>query len=172
MATDKHGGDAPIEKGSSTTYPALGCPHCPAAFFKTESHVSHIDEQHPDQPSARAWKDGAHQITYFPHMDKAFPHAWTLSDLKTNTALSHLVLDHDGSVLSIETHPNHLREGLATKLWNSAKELSNSKKGMPAPKHSPSRTSSGDAFFKTVGGELPKRSPVSSAQFRGFRWGE
>jgi len=173
MATDEHGGDLPYEQGTATIYPGLGCPHCPAAFGGTDApkrQSAHIDERHVGQPSAKAWVHGGHQISYVPGLNKQSPHAWSLSDLKTQTPLSQMILDNDGRMLSIETHPKHRRKGHATKLWESATQLSDPKKGMPVPKHSASRTPLGDKFSKSVGGDLPKRSPVSAAQFRGFRW--
>ena len=54
----------------------------------------------------------------------------------------------------------HRRKGIATGLWNKAKEVAKQNKDIPKPRHSPERTDAGDAWARKVGGKLPPRVPV------------
>lgn len=162
-------GDSPIDKGEGrTVYPGLACPHCGASFFKQEKHISHIEQDHPGKPYAHAAEDDKHKIEYFPNFTNAHPHFYVLSDKKSGQYLSNMTLDHDGTVLGVETHPKYRNQGHAKALWDYATE--NAKTGAPAPKHSSSRTAAGEAWAKKVGGELPKRAGnyVSAGQMRGM----
>ena len=49
-------------------------------------------------------------------------------------------------------------QGLATAMYNYANKLSSSDKSVTKPKHSAGRTSSGEAWAKSLGEQLPKRS--------------
>jgi GNAT superfamily N-acetyltransferase len=54
-----------------------------------------------------------------------------------------------GETRDVQVEPEHQRKGLATAMWNHAKEV--------APiRHSGTRTPEGDAWAKTVGGKLPE----------------
>lgn len=161
-ASDEHGGDAPIEKGNTTSYPGLGCPHCPAAFFSGEKQVAHMKERHPNQPRATAWEDEHHRVEYIPHMTRQHPHMYLLSEKQSGKILSNMALDEKGKVQAVETHPKYRRQGLATKLWGIAQE--NTAQGAPAPVHSPTRTRAGEAWAKKVGGDVPPRGRLLSAR--------
>ena len=59
-----------------------------------------------------------------------------------------------GRVFDIQVHPNHRRKGLASHMWDFAKQTAQ-ELGLQEPKHSPTRTKKGDLWAPTVGGELP-----------------
>lgn len=61
-----------------------------------------------------------------------------------------------GGVTWIETHPHYRRAGLATRMWNMANELAQTNPDIVAPEHSNTRTKSGDAWAKKVGGRVPE----------------
>lgn len=178
--TDEHGGDVDRKTERGWAVPGLGCQHCPAAFFTSEGHDAHMKERHSNEARPESWSQEDEEtgkrtrIDYVPNVDRHSPHTWALSeageDWEPGKKLSVLQTDHEGKVLSIQTHPDHLREGHATALWNHATRLANATR--PAPKHSEKRTVAGDRWAKKIGGELPKRTPVSKTQFRGFVWGE
>ena len=162
-AQDEHGGDLPIEVDAHTTrYPGLGCPHCPAAFHNTANQVNHMVQTHPDKPRAFALEDEKHRIEYHPHLTRQHPHLYVLSDKQSGKYLSNMVLDDEGKVSAVETHPKYRKQGLATKLWQVAQE--NAKSGAPEPKHSSTRTAAGEKWAKKVGGELPPRNKLLSAR--------
>ena len=80
-------------------------------------------------------------------------------------------LKHDGEISHIEIHPEARRQGLATKLYKFAKGINEDIPSIPAPKHSESRTESGDAWAHAVGGALPEsRSHVEDHNYRSNRW--
>ncbi|WP_425592352.1 hypothetical protein, partial [Dermacoccus nishinomiyaensis] len=56
-------------------------------------------------------------------------------------------------------HPDHRRKGLATEMWQHALSA-----GVPI-KHSPRRSDSGDAWARSVGGDLPDRTERSVGTF-------
>lgn len=151
------GGDAPIKKGNKTSYPGLGCTHCPATFFKPESHDKHMDEKHPDKPKAQSWESDKHRIDYIPNLTRQHPHFYLLSDVQSGKYLSNMVVGHEGEIQGLETHPKHRRQGLASELWHAANEHSKTTPGVPAPQHSQLRTRAGEAWAKKVGGDVPGR---------------
>jgi len=170
-ASEQYGGDAPIEEGSKTKYPGLNCHACPAAFFSNERHAEHIKTAHPEVSPPLAWKSGEHKIEYHPNLTPVHPHLYILSDAQSGKYLSNMVLNREGKVDAVETHPKHRRQGLATKLWNEAQGHSEEYPGVPAPKHSTSRTRAGDAWAKKIGGEVPpvpKTQLLSARQMRGM----
>ena len=72
--TDEHGGDVPVKSGTSTRYPALGCLHCPAAFFSHEGRASHLTEKHSDKPLPESWESSeGHRVDYIPNLTKHHP---------------------------------------------------------------------------------------------------
>lgn len=171
---DEHGGDLPIEKGKSTSYPALGCAHCPAFFFTQENHRAHMLERHPDQPVAEAWQSSPeHKVTYFPHANVQTPHLYVLSELQSGKHISNMVVNHTGEIMGIETHPDMKRQGHATELLNAAKEHAETTPGVPSPEFSRTRTAAGDKFqkkaAKRLGGEAPTGgSLLSPRQMQGM----
>lgn len=66
--------------------------------------------------------------------------------------------DNTGELQHIMVNHDARRQGIATALWNRAQQLSG-ERGITAPTHSSKRTKEGDAWAKSVGGELPKRKP-------------
>ena len=168
----EHGGHMPIEKGNTTSLPGLGCTHCPAAFFNQNAHTEHMIERHSDKPRAEAWQSSPeHAVEYHPNLTRAHPHLYILKDIKTDRYLSNMVVDHDGEVNAIETHPKMRRQGLATELWHAANEHAETTPGVPKPTHSRSRTRAGDSWAKKVGGEVPpvrREQLLSARQMRGM----
>ena len=171
-AQDEHGGDLPIKSGTSTRLPALGCNHCPAAFFSHEGHYTHMLEKHPDKPVAEAWQSSPeHQVTYYPHLNRQTPNMYVLS--KGEKHIANLVTGHDGEIQGIESHPKMRRQGLATELLNAAHEHAETTPGVPTPTFSRTRTSAGDKFQKAaakkLGGEAPTGgSLLSPRQMQGM----
>ena len=93
-----------------------------------------------------------------------------MSDAESGKPVSNMALDHQGKVLAVETHPKLRRQGLATKLWSEAQQHSQETPGVPEPKHSGTRTRSGEAWAKKVGGEVPARNGnlLSARQMQGM----
>ena len=171
---DEHGGDLPIQTGTSTRYPGRACSHCPAAFFSSEGHYTHMLERHPDKPVAEQWESSpGHTVTYFPNLNRQTPHMYVLSDSKTEKPISNLVVNHTGEIMGIETHPKMKRQGHATELLNAANEHAETTSGVPKPEFSKTRTSAGDKFQKAaakkLGGEAPTGgSLLSPRQMQGM----
>jgi hypothetical protein len=88
-----------------------------------------------------------------------------------DTFVGTMGLDHDGRIQHIETHPEKRRLGLATKMYKLAQEVHGDIPSIPAPQHSQSRTDSGDAWAKKVGGEVPvRRTHVMDTEYTHARW--
>lgn len=156
--SEDFGGDAPRKRDGKTHYPALGCSHCPAAFFDEGRHGKHMAEQHPDQPRAESWESSeGHRVDYIPHLTRQHPHMYLLSDAQSGKYLSNMVVGHEGEVQGLETHPKHRRQGLASELWHAAQQHAEGTPGVPTPKHSVLRTRAGEGWAKKVGGEVPSR---------------
>lgn len=174
-AQDEHGGDLPVERGTTTNYPALGCNHCPAAFFSREGHHSHQLERHPDKPVQEAWESSpGHNVTYIPNFNRHTPHMYVLTDTQSGTHLSNMAIGHDGNLEAIETHSKHRRQGHASELWNAANEHAAATPGVPAPKYSSMVTGLGDKWTKKTAArrkeDAPKRqgSVLSPRQMMGM----
>lgn len=93
----------------------------------------------------------SHQITYIPHTNRDGKpmHAFQMRDVHGNL-LGHLNLDNSGLIEQIETHPEVRRQGIATTLYNYAKDASAKDPSIPAPRHSSARTQLGDRWAKSV----------------------
>jgi hypothetical protein len=61
-----------------------------------------------------------------------------------------------GELYYIKVPPEYRRQGIATRLWEAAKEHAR-KFGLPIPTHSQYRTDEGDAWAKSLDEELPSR---------------
>jgi len=121
-------------------------------------------------PGAFQVTDGEHTIIHVPNVGAGISHLWTMWHDPSNKIVGSMHQHKDGEVSSVEVHPKHRRTGLATKMWNMVSDLSKQNDSIPAPKHSSSRTASGDKFAKAIGGEVPKRQVISAAQFKDSRW--
>jgi GNAT superfamily N-acetyltransferase len=117
-------------------------------------------------------KSGEHTLIHMPDVGAGISHMWNLWHDPKNKMVGSMHQHRDGTVLSVEVHPDHRRQGLATKMWGIVDSLSKQDESIPAPKHSGSRTASGDKFAKSIGGELPKRTVISQAQFNPTRWSD
>ena len=62
-----------------------------------------------------------------------------------------------GTIEHIEVYPEHQRQGIATAMFNEANRVAK-ERNVSAPTHSRKRTEEGEAWAKTVGGDLPKRT--------------
>lgn len=113
---------------------------------------------------------GDHTLIHVPNVGAGISHLWTMWHDPSNMIVGSMHQHRDGEVSSIEVHPKHRRQGLATKMWNIVSEISKKDKSIPTPKHSESRTASGDKFAKAIGGDVPKRQVISASQFRDSRW--
>jgi GNAT superfamily N-acetyltransferase len=91
------------------------------------------------------------RIEYIPHTNRDGEpmHAFQMRDHRGNL-LGHLNLDKGGSIEQIETHPEVRRQGIATTLYNYAKDASAKDPSIPAPRHSSARTQLGDRWAKAV----------------------
>lgn len=63
-----------------------------------------------------------------------------------------------GKIDNIEVDPEFQRKGIATELWNRGHQEAAANRSVAKPTHSPDRTDAGDAWAKSVGGRLPRRS--------------
>ena len=63
-----------------------------------------------------------------------------------------------GHVLKVEVNEEHRRQGVATGLWQQAQTAASGTRSVVKPKHSSERTVEGDAWAKSVGGPVPRRS--------------
>lgn len=174
-AQDEHGGDVPREEGNKTYYPSLGCSHCPASFYSHENHEKHQVERHPDKPRAEAWESSeGHKVTYIPNFNRATPHLYVLTDMKTGLHLSNLAIGHKGELDGVQTHSKHRRQGHASELWNAANEHAAATPGVPTPHYSSTVTSLGEKWTKATakrrGEEPPKRhgTVLSARQMMGM----
>lgn len=69
-----------------------------------------------------------------------------------------------GTIHHIQVEGDYLRQGIATAMWEWGQTM------RPAPKHSGDRTTQGDAWARSVGGPIPRRSAASSNTiYRGYK---
>lgn len=130
----------------------------------------------PKHKQLMAWKStddlGTHEITYH-HGSMGVgtaEHNFVMHD-SDGQFVATMGLGHDGEIKHIETHPELRRQGLATKLYKFGHELHDDIDTFPAPQHSESRTDSGNAWAKAVGGVIPKNhSEVEDSDYRHRRW--
>jgi hypothetical protein len=62
------------------------------------------------------------------------------------------------NIQKLDVEPEFSRRGLATQMWEHGHLLAETQRRVPQPKHSPDRTDAGDAWARSVGGRLPRRS--------------
>lgn len=75
-----------------------------------------------------------------------------------------------GEIKDIFVEKPFRRQGLATELFRQAHHMSTQFDGIPVPQHSEHRTEEGDAWARSVGGEVPKLKPYKR-QFNNL-WNE
>ena len=68
-----------------------------------------------------------------------------------------------GEIKDVLVGDDHQGKGLATRMYEVAKDTAETN-ALPTPKHSKSRTRSGDSWAKKVGGKLP---PLKDGPFHG-----
>jgi GNAT superfamily N-acetyltransferase len=61
-----------------------------------------------------------------------------------------------GEIKGVYTEAAHQRQGHASALFQQGHEIAAETRGVPKPRHSTFRTSSGDAWARAVGGRLPR----------------
>ena len=76
-----------------------------------------------------------------------------------------IAADEHGEVTWIEVVPEWRRKRVATVMWEIASTVV--EPGWPAPHHSKDRTLEGDAWARSVGGELPALKLIESSQVKG-----
>lgn len=89
---------------------------------------------------------GEHKIINYFTGDK---HVFQMHDSVGNL-LGHLELAKDGTIGLVETHPEVRRRGIATALYNAAKEASAKNPAIPTPQQSTSRTDLGSKWAKAI----------------------
>jgi GNAT superfamily N-acetyltransferase len=170
--TDEYGGDLPIKTETGHKIPALGCSHCPASFFSEDRHAAHIRNNHPDKAAPESWESSeGHIVHYVPNITRNHPHWYIMSDAQSGKYISNMVLNREGKVDAIETHPKLRRQGLASELWHAAQQHAETTPGVPTPQHGTSRTRAGDAWAKKVGGDVPpvpRNQLLSARQMQGM----
>jgi len=62
-----------------------------------------------------------------------------------------------GEIRGVYTTPELQRQGVASSLFSEAQSIAG-QRGVSVPKHSSDRTTAGDAWARSVGGRLPRRS--------------
>lgn len=83
-------------------------------------------------------------------------HAVTAHETKKGSQVGLLMFSSEtGHVTDLSVQPNHRRKGVATGMWNYAKENANIQ-------HASTRTLAGDAWAKSTGDYLPDRHPHAS----------
>lgn len=166
---DEYGGDLPIKEGTSMSIPALGCNHCPAAFFKHESWTQHNAEKHPDKLTPVGWHSGEHTVEFYPHTFRHSPYMFLMKHKETGDIHASLALGEDGTLLGIQVPEEHRRKGYATKLWNEVSGYAKDEPRLPAPQHSETRTPEGNEWAKSVGAPgVPMHRLISSRQMMGL----
>jgi uncharacterized C2H2 Zn-finger protein len=148
---------------------------------KSEGSQNPAEVQIGDNPKHKmlmAWTTtdelGAHQIHYH-HGSMGFgTSAHNYSMHEGDDFVGTMGLDHKGVIQHIEIHPEKRRQGLATKLYKFGHEINEDIPSIPSPKHSESRTASGNEWATKVGGEVPKARGglVPDEDFRHNRWGQ
>jgi len=63
-----------------------------------------------------------------------------------------------GEIANIGVPSDQQRRGVATQMWNEAHRIAGETRGVRPPRHSPDRTAAGDAWARSLGGRLPRRS--------------
>jgi len=118
-----------------------------------------------------AGHSGDAKIAYEPYTDKNgnTMHAFQMRDAHDNL-LGHLNLDSSGMIQQIETRPEFRRQGIATALYNHAVAASQTNPAIPTPRHSGSRTPSGNAWARAVARRsneplVPQRTKVSPSTY-------
>jgi ribosomal protein S18 acetylase RimI-like enzyme len=63
-----------------------------------------------------------------------------------------------GEIGNISVRPEVQRRGVATAMLGEARRLASETRGVRAPRHSPDRTAAGEAWARSLGERLPKRT--------------
>jgi hypothetical protein len=69
-----------------------------------------------------------------------------------------------GEIKDVLVLGGHEGKGIATQMYKVAQQTAAENPDIPSPKHSSTRTPSGDAWARSVGGELP---PLKNGRFHG-----
>ena len=81
---------------------------------------------------------------------EGYPKHYFIMRNSSNRLLGQLSMHDNGTISSIEVHPEVRRQGIATSLYNAAKQASQTNPDIPSPKHSYARTPSGEAWAKSI----------------------
>ena len=121
-----------------------------------------IAELPPHDPGAHRNLSGV-QFQHYPGDTRGKDHALTATNSEGERVGNIKWHGRTGRVNMVYVHPNYRGLGVATTLWDKATQLS--KVGnAPKPKHSDDRTLAGDAWVKTIGGNIPSLTPKRARQ--------
>jgi len=82
-------------------------------------------------------------------------HKIRATDTETQKYVGQLLWDtHTGAIADVHVVPELQRRGIATSMWQKAHSLPSD---IIPPRHSVFRSDAGDAWARSVGGELPER---------------
>jgi GNAT superfamily N-acetyltransferase len=84
-------------------------------------------------------------------------HRVEIKDDSGKTIASMEWMNDDGQISHLDVKPEYRRKGLATKLFQKARELSEKDDSIASPQHSPMRSEDGDAWARAIGGNIPDR---------------
>lgn len=86
--------------------------------------------------------------------------AWSYPpNQESPSRISEMVWDKDGTITSMGVHPEHRRKGVASAMWSHARGM-----GVPL-RHSSERSDAGDAWARSIGGNLPERTSSPHSYF-------
>ena len=112
-----------------------------------------------------------HGVTYkYRFIPKGTPEFWDLGDRDMHHITAHLkgkevgylsyeTLANDGNVHDIGVNPEHQRKGIATGMWNYAKQLYRQGIADTPPMHSDATSAAGYRWAMTTGDPVPERLP-------------
>ena len=108
--------------------------------------------QHLDQPiGLHDDEDGGVDYTVIPAHANPLDGLHVIGIGKGDQHYGTMRLRHEGTVDWVEVKKPYQRQGHATRLWNTAKWLSQQFENFPEPKHSSAQTDEGTAWAKKVG---------------------
>jgi GNAT superfamily N-acetyltransferase len=133
-------------KPKGTQFATVFHPANPRSMGGISTHTLEAwDPEHVDQPWARA------------HPSERMSYEGSSADPGIRPIGSISWHHRTGEIKGLYTVPEHQRQGVASSLYGGAKGIAAETRGVTQPKHSPSRTQSGDAWARSVGGRLPRR---------------
>lgn len=135
------------ESISKTQFATIFHPANPKSMGGISTHtVEAWAPEHVDEPWAKA------------HPSERMGYEGSSSDPGIRPLSSMSWHHQTGEIKGVYTREDVKRQGLATALHLEAQDIAGETRGVPKPKHSSFRTTAGDAWARSVGGRLPRRS--------------